>query len=502
MNVTYKKDINHTYILFQGERVSTETFQVQMLLHNLVEGLLPCSMTSLNDEEVWRCECTGLPSLDVYCKTKELKKEDFIWVVHQLLENIQEIQDYLLDVDTLYLLPEYIYIHPEKNRILCCLVPFYHKDVWSSLKQVLQFLLQYLDQTDDGAASMAYGLFRMLSREDCSMELLWAFLYEKEHSWKKRGSFTEIDFIETDEPMKQASIKDWTKQNEKEDDAEYIKKQKLEHPNVGKIQDKRRQTMEQQKLIQEDGKEDRKDVSCAKEAKGILALWEEIKDVRFWKKIAYLFPALAAIVLFLYLAFHSWTMSGERLLVFAGLIVGFQLLSLLLYWLWGRQEKEINPLADAYASGNMRSEEDLIDAVYESGTAKKNQEHWSEEFEKKLFGNRFYGFSKDDGCTVLLTEIQNKKLSLVRVDGGKRYELQDGETLIGKSKERAQILLTEAAVSRIHAMLIKRQETYYLQDLNSKNGTYLNGERLSIRTNYPVKEGDEITIANVRFTLS
>ena len=81
-------------------------------------------------------------------------------------------------------------------------------------------------------------------------------------------------------------------------------------------------------------------------------------------------------------------------------------------------------------------------------------------------------------------------------------ELEEGEILIGKSKERAQILLTEATVSRIHALIIKKKEMYYLQDLNSKNGTYINGERLSIRTNYPIKAGDKICIADVAFTLA
>lgn len=36
MEVTYKKDINHTYIVFQGEKINTQTYQVQIILHNMV----------------------------------------------------------------------------------------------------------------------------------------------------------------------------------------------------------------------------------------------------------------------------------------------------------------------------------------------------------------------------------------------------------------------------------------------------------------------------------
>ena len=113
MEIIYKKDINHTYVLFQGENIDTQVYQVQMALHNLIDGLLPCSVISINQNDVWRCDCTGMQSLEKYCQNRELKKSEFIWIIESLLENIQELQSFLLDVDSIYLMPGEIYISPQ-----------------------------------------------------------------------------------------------------------------------------------------------------------------------------------------------------------------------------------------------------------------------------------------------------------------------------------------------------------------------------------------------------
>lgn len=483
MEVTYKKDINHTYIVFQGEKINTQTYQVQMILHNMVEGLLPCSMLCMDEEEVWRCECTGLQSLDDCCKVKELGKDDFIWVIHQLLENIQELQDYLLDVNGLYLRPTEVYVHPEKMRLLCCIVPFCHKDIWCSLREMLQFLLQYLDPEDNEVASLAYGFFRALSKEDCSMEVLWSVLYEKQRKWKtKRGHIEENTISRQSDgslfhEYEAASMEGKQKRGQK-----ILKKLETEKNIVFK---------DNKNDITQDDVDDRDALLDTLFYKGKDrqdmqqddVSWKDKVSKDFLKKIAYLFPAVAAIFLFLYLVFHSWTMSETTLITYAVIIVVLQVSSLILYRKWGRDIKEINPLLE------MESVQQEKEFTKETGSEKK----------EKLFGRK--GASEPEEGTVYLEETPKKKSYLVRSDTGEKFELKQRETIIGKNKEKAQILLMEPAISRIHAMITKTNHACYIQDLNSKNGTYINGERLPIRTNTLLRESDELYMANIRFHL-
>jgi pSer/pThr/pTyr-binding forkhead associated (FHA) protein len=54
-----------------------------------------------------------------------------------------------------------------------------------------------------------------------------------------------------------------------------------------------------------------------------------------------------------------------------------------------------------------------------------------------------------------------------------------------------------AGVSRRHARIIRRGDRFFLEDLNSANGTYLNRERLPAHTPVPIDDGSEIRLGNV-----
>ncbi|HKW99607.1 MAG TPA: transglycosylase SLT domain-containing protein [Bryobacteraceae bacterium] len=71
---------------------------------------------------------------------------------------------------------------------------------------------------------------------------------------------------------------------------------------------------------------------------------------------------------------------------------------------------------------------------------------------------------------------------LVRKSGmlaGKRHLIQVGLTRVGRSSEN-DIVLTDAAIVSAHHLEISRQgDAYHVRDLNSTNGTFLNGERVA-----------------------
>jgi ABC-type multidrug transport system ATPase subunit/pSer/pThr/pTyr-binding forkhead associated (FHA) protein len=67
-----------------------------------------------------------------------------------------------------------------------------------------------------------------------------------------------------------------------------------------------------------------------------------------------------------------------------------------------------------------------------------------------------------------------------------------GKMLIGRDADRAQILLPHPHVSRVHACITLREGQAVLTDLDSANGTYLNGARLRGTAN--LRPGDQIDI--------
>ena len=74
----------------------------------------------------------------------------------------------------------------------------------------------------------------------------------------------------------------------------------------------------------------------------------------------------------------------------------------------------------------------------------------------------------------------------------------DAKVLLGRGTD-CQILLPDSAVSRRHALIEARGEQYWLTDLESRGGTFINDLRLDAKLAVPLGEHDRIRIGAWRF---
>ena len=81
---------------------------------------------------------------------------------------------------------------------------------------------------------------------------------------------------------------------------------------------------------------------------------------------------------------------------------------------------------------------------------------------------------------------------------GKRYELKGDKYILGRHPD-CQVVIEVGAVSRNHCQLVRDGTGYALEDLGSRNGTFLNDEATKIEGRRPLKAGDEIRVCEVSF---
>jgi hypothetical protein len=82
-------------------------------------------------------------------------------------------------------------------------------------------------------------------------------------------------------------------------------------------------------------------------------------------------------------------------------------------------------------------------------------------------------------------------------EAGLTWPLEHRTVTIGRGED-CDIVLDDRQISRLHARVVWRGDHYEIEDLNSKNGTHLNGR--DITAPQPLRDGDEIQIA-LRFKL-
>src|SRR6266566_1422223 len=83
-------------------------------------------------------------------------------------------------------------------------------------------------------------------------------------------------------------------------------------------------------------------------------------------------------------------------------------------------------------------------------------------------------------------------------DTGRHYPVEGGAVVIGRQPDSA-VWLESTAVSRQHAQLLHLDDGYFIEDLGSSNGTFLNGRRIQERTS--LTEGDTLQIGPYLFAL-
>jgi pSer/pThr/pTyr-binding forkhead associated (FHA) protein len=79
---------------------------------------------------------------------------------------------------------------------------------------------------------------------------------------------------------------------------------------------------------------------------------------------------------------------------------------------------------------------------------------------------------------------------------GESFTIEGDRISIGRSPD-AEVFLDDVTVSRNHALIVRRQDGLYIDDLGSLNGTYVNRRRIE---SHKLADGDEIQIG--KFKLS
>ena len=113
-------------------------------------------------------------------------------------------------------------------------------------------------------------------------------------------------------------------------------------------------------------------------------------------------------------------------------------------------------------------------------------------------------------CKLVVTKSNNKRSGKTRQKStsakkgtltittgcfaGLEITLKKKKTTLGRSVE-CDICLDDSLVSEEHAEIIRTEEGFVLNDLNSRNGTSINGKEVH---NYKLNNGDIIEIGNFR----
>ena len=89
---------------------------------------------------------------------------------------------------------------------------------------------------------------------------------------------------------------------------------------------------------------------------------------------------------------------------------------------------------------------------------------------------------------------------MLKYDDGRHVIIRRFPFIMGKMKTRVDEVIEGEGISRIHAMIKEQDGFYYISDLNSLNGTGVNGKMLEANETVEISSGDIISLADTTLT--
>ncbi|HEX8065179.1 MAG TPA: FHA domain-containing protein [Thermoleophilaceae bacterium] len=96
-------------------------------------------------------------------------------------------------------------------------------------------------------------------------------------------------------------------------------------------------------------------------------------------------------------------------------------------------------------------------------------------------------------------QVLEEATLVIRSGGGRAgeaFRIEGERARIGRSPD-AEVFLDDVTVSRNHALLVRRRDGLYIDDLGSLNGTYVNRRRIE---SHKLVDGDELQIGKYKLT--
>ncbi len=528
--VLYENDSTSNYLVLKTN-IDKELFnyQAQMLLHNKLKGFLDFNMNRIGDELNCFYNITSKCTLVAFLSRKYFTRDEFLKTILSIINNIYQLKNYLLYDSNILLDDNFVYVEPDSNDIYFVYLPF--EDCKSDIKaffaklifQLVKFNDEYSDnyiqkileiiKSDNFSLYSFKLLIEGLLCESVKNPTTFARDYENEASnienskIKKNKAVTKKNkldktlgnWLSEDKPEldKSKTIKSEIKASRdlntektknailKADktsaDEAIFNKGNFRIPNSHKLNKKDIITHDQFEEI-----ECVNDKDCNKKNKTI--------NMSFLV-IILLQPLLIACFIFIINSQFIRLSDNPKATVIILILIflGIDILTLRII-----NEKTNKAGGTSLFKKEIEVTDDnkplqIISNMMKRTEVYKNQENIvnkAEERQNEVIENY-------SGETVIIKKpklFENPYLKAK--EGNEVIQISKKSILIGRMGNFVDYIINSSAIGKIHAEILQEGENFYVMDCNSKNGTFLNDNRILPNTKNSIRNNDILRFAN------
>ena len=195
MNITFRKNLNHSYMVIEKiPSFSENDFMVQMLLHNDIRTLLKFSYETVNGKTNLLYDVSSRQVFQRQYEINKMTEENLRDFCYSIRSMVNALEEYLLDPNNIILKKECIFTDPEGKKYEFCYHPYYHGDILVEFRELFHHILQVINYEDEKTVRLAYEIHGKLQSDNFTLADIMETLNSDFST-----AFPKIEKIETEE---------------------------------------------------------------------------------------------------------------------------------------------------------------------------------------------------------------------------------------------------------------------------------------------------------------
>lgn len=494
----YEHENNCNYFVIDEDISQDNLFQIKMLIKNNLKNFLKINIQKINGQSRAYYEITARQQMYKLYEYRKMTLEDVEILCRNISEAVNMANAYMLDIDRIVLEPQHIYVNMY-NKIMDFVYYIGSKEMSfsDSIKTLFEYVLKHFDHTESKeSVVLIYDIYKRIIVQDYNPDCLYN-LFDK--AVCKNDVYIKEDYIKDnykkDNYIKNCHIKDdedavIKKYEFKDNRAVYSDKVKENVRLQGKVKQQNEEYTVLNTVVKETDKQD-----------------TEIEDKKMKNILNGVKAAAVVIVINGMLAIFAPAYALLKLSFIKAMvsIVFGIILFTIVHRIYGKNrgcfiKNVLNKESIPYTIKKETIEEKAIADTTDIDTTNVNNI-------SECTSDLLYNENNVTNNTVLLTDYigESKRhllsLKLIRKEDTEQLSAPEHiqpdkyPFVIGNSEESSDCCIESRVVSRIHLRIAKTDDKYYIEDMNSTNGTYINEKRLSPLCTEPINNNDILKIA-------
>lgn len=477
--IMYENNSTSNYLVFQADsNVSLLDYQTNMLLNNRVSGLLEFNINYMGKDMNCFYNVTSKCTLAGFLARKKFSRNEFLITLLNVVNNMCNLKNYLLYDSCLLLDEKFIYVEPENVEMYFVYLPFpgANNDIKGFFQKLLAELVKFKEEESDNYLQKILEAIKDELFNLTNLKLLLESLLGEDI---KSNRFGKTDFEKEERPLPEKVISGKQVAGKLKEKPEIIKGN-VRIPELP-LSLKNKTKSNNEMLPEKPGKNI--------DLKNPDKTGFKIKIDKYL--LILLIQPVFLIIFFLSAGSSFIKSSGDpkiSIVILLGVFISLDVLVSRII----KQKDTAATKADSPGALQF-----IINKMQGNKPPSKAETAFQED---KRDIPDFSQVNTFRGETVVIKRNKAKGFPCLKEkDGDEIIELDKKSLIVGRMESFVDYVLKSSTIGKIHAELTKEDGEIYIMDCNSRNGTFINDNRIIPNTRQKVANKDVIRFANMEY---